>query len=145
MLSGDIFVVETQDRNNELLKARINDTINKVEDEDLPLIEVAEYEAILSELMEEQKKANEDAVMDDDAAAEHHTLLIEQLLITKQSKEELESFIKHHEGHSARVVVSTLKNNGIDIQVYHRRVSLATIVCCMLSVGKRLWMELRRR
>ena len=43
---------------------------------------------------------------------------MEQLCITKQMKEELTTYLEKHEGHSARIVVSTLKGAGVDMQAY---------------------------
>ena len=51
---------------------------------------------------------------------DYKTLLLEQLQIMKQTQEELESYLKNHEGHSARIIVAALKKFGVDIQVYHK-------------------------
>ena len=45
--------------------------------------------------------------------------VMEQVYITKETKQELEMFLKNHEGYAARVVIAALKKFGVDIQVYH--------------------------
>jgi len=51
---------------------------------------------------------------------EHHKLhLLEQLCVTARTRQELEAILKKQEGLSHRIIVSTLKKYGVDMQLYH--------------------------
>lgn len=43
---------------------------------------------------------------------------MEQLIVAKETKAEIGSALKKHEGHATRVILDALKKHGIDRQVY---------------------------
>ena len=50
---------------------------------------------------------------------DHKFHVLEQLGVVKQTRQELTSLLKHHEGFSHRIVVKILKKYGVDMKLYH--------------------------
>ena len=120
LLSDEASLVQGQSRMSDLIMDSINSTMATLEREDLTGFERETHSAYLEELRGGQQEAFESMNTTGGEEADYRALVMEQMLITKQTKDELEQYLKNHEGNADRIVIAALKKFGVDLQVYHK-------------------------
>mmetsp|Transcript_32260 Transcript_32260/g.55049 ORF Transcript_32260/g.55049 Transcript_32260/m.55049 type:complete len:100 (+) Transcript_32260:975-1274(+) len=66
-------------------------------------------------------KAIEDKGTVTEEQVENECQLMEQLFVTRNTRDELLTILKKHEGHASRVIGNCMSANGVDENVYHKR------------------------
>ena len=125
-LKDDVAEMQVYLQQENILDELIDNTTKQLENEHISNDQRTYYTKVLSDLNEKKQQAEDNLNnphMEDDIniekLTEYKTYVLEQLQITKQTRQELELYLKNHEGHSARVVIASLKKYGVDVQVYH--------------------------
>mmetsp|Transcript_45974 Transcript_45974/g.97602 ORF Transcript_45974/g.97602 Transcript_45974/m.97602 type:complete len:219 (+) Transcript_45974:158-814(+) len=148
LLSEEAVLVQGQERASKIYTASIAATTEKLGNDNLTTSEREKYTDYLEELKQGQQQAldcHKTGDADKTDEANYRVMFMEQMLIMKQTKDELQQFIKNHEGHSNRIAIAALKKYGVDLQVYHKDSVIGNHCMLFGESGDHILMEMETR
>ena len=142
-LQDTIAAIEGQDKATDLFLERIARAEEVLTFEINPA-ERMRWEHHLNKLQEQQQQIEDESNGDSDEE-DFKFLLMEQLCITKDAISELEVLLKKHEGHAKRVVISAMKDNGVDTQVYHKESIVGNHCMTFAARGDKITLDIKAK